>query len=129
MNIEDVDELQDLRFTTYLSDGSEIELVENGRAKKVDATNVSDYITKVVHNRLHESELQISALYEGNQRYFNENVEDGRILNFCPTLGLSAVLPVELFPLFTPSELERYLCGVRNVDIDLLQQCTEYTPL
>ncbi len=100
MNIEDVDELQDLRFTTYLSDGSEIELVENGRAKKVDATNVSDYITKVVHSRLHESELQISALYEGHYRYFNENVEDGRFLNFLPHFRSICSIAGGAFPSF-----------------------------
>jgi hypothetical protein len=34
MQIENVDEFEDLHFTTHLSDGSEIELVENGRDKK-----------------------------------------------------------------------------------------------
>ena len=41
-------------------------------------------------------------------------------------LGLSAVLPLELFPLFTDQELEELLCGRREVDVDLLEQCTEY---
>ena len=40
--------------------------------------------------------------------------------------GMSSVLPTELLPLFTPTEIERLVCGVRNVDVNLLKQCTEY---
>ena len=40
--------------------------------------------------------------------------------------GLAAVLPVELLPMFTANELERLVCGVREVDVELLKQCTEY---
>jgi hypothetical protein len=39
--------------------------------------------------------------------------------------GIAAVLPLELFPLFASDELERLMCGVREVDVDLLRQCTE----
>lgn len=39
--------------------------------------------------------------------------------------GLAAVLPQELLPLFTEEECERLVCGVREVDVDLLRQCTE----
>ena len=40
--------------------------------------------------------------------------------------GLSAVLPLELLPLFTPMELEQLVSGTSKVDIALLRQCTEY---
>ena len=37
---------EDLSFTTHLSDGSEIELVDDGRNLLVDETNVDEYISK-----------------------------------------------------------------------------------
>ena len=42
------------------------------------------------------------------------------------SFGLNAVLPMELFPIFTPLELERLFCGSREIDIELLRECTEY---
>ena len=42
------------------------------------------------------------------------------------SFGLNAVLPMELFPIFTPLELERMFCGSREIDIELLRECTEY---
>lgn len=39
--------------------------------------------------------------------------------------GLATVLPQELFAFFTEDEIERLICGVREVDVDLLRQCTE----
>ena len=36
------------------------------------------------------------------------------------------MLPQELLPLFTEEEVERLICGVREVDVDLLRQCTDY---
>lgn len=35
------------------------------------------------------------------------------------------MLPQELLPLFTEEECERLVCGVREVDVGLLRQCTE----
>jgi hypothetical protein len=40
--------------------------------------------------------------------------------------GLSAVLPMELLPMFTPNELEQLVSGTSMVDVALLRQCTEY---
>ena len=42
------------------------------------------------------------------------------------SFGLNAVLPMELFPIFTPLELGRMFCGSREIDIELLRECTEY---
>ena len=40
--------------------------------------------------------------------------------------GLACVVPVEMFPLFSPGELEDLVCGKSEVDIELLQQVAEY---
>ena len=40
--------------------------------------------------------------------------------------GLGAVLPAELFALFTPKELELLICGRPEIDIELLQSVTDY---
>jgi hypothetical protein len=40
--------------------------------------------------------------------------------------GLAAVLPVELLPLFTPTELETLFCGTPRIDVATLQRATIY---
>lgn len=42
------------------------------------------------------------------------------------TRGLNDVLPVELFPFFTPNELEALICGEPEIDVGLLQRATVY---
>eukprot|EP00613_Pedinella_sp_CCMP2098_P009865 CAMPEP_0171646722 /NCGR_PEP_ID=MMETSP0990-20121206/34963_1 /TAXON_ID=483369 /ORGANISM="non described non described, Strain CCMP2098" /LENGTH=501 /DNA_ID=CAMNT_0012223675 /DNA_START=121 /DNA_END=1628 /DNA_ORIENTATION=- len=40
--------------------------------------------------------------------------------------GLSAGLPCQLFPLFTPLEFEVLVCGAPDIDVELLKKVTEY---
>lgn len=40
--------------------------------------------------------------------------------------GLSYSLPVEIFPIFTPIELEELICGKVHVDVHVLKQTTIY---
>ena len=40
--------------------------------------------------------------------------------------GLAAVLPAELFAMFTAKELERVFCGQAEVDIEVLKKATVY---
>lgn len=96
--------LDQLNFTTYLSDGSLVPLIPNGDKVNVDFTNRLQYCDLVEKKRLSESQLQLSAFEE----------------------GLASVLPMELAQLFTPKELEELICGQREVDVELLKQCTEY---
>ncbi|GLE04956.1 hypothetical protein PINS_up013937 [Pythium insidiosum] len=98
------DVLEHLSFTTTLSDGSEVPLRLGGENEPVTLQNRSEYVELVERTRLTESAQQLAALRE----------------------GLAAVLPMELAPLFTPRELEVLICGRREVDVDLLRQCTEY---
>ena len=96
---------EDLSFTTHLSDGTLVVLpgAEHGAETRVTPSNWRKYMRLVELCRLKESSAMLSAFQD----------------------GLAAVLPLELFPLFTEAELERLICGVREVDVDLLRQCTE----
>ncbi|RLN71971.1 hypothetical protein BBJ28_00013714, partial [Nothophytophthora sp. Chile5] len=94
-----------LTLSTPLSDGTEMALVPQGEKMPVTLMNRELYVQLVEKTRLTESSQQLAALKD----------------------GLAAVLPMELAPLFTPRELEVLICGRREVDVDLLRQCTEYS--
>ncbi|DAZ95584.1 TPA: hypothetical protein N0F65_006070 [Lagenidium giganteum] len=98
------DMLEHLTFSTPLSDGTEVALCPNGESIPVTYESRTAYVQQVEKTRLTESSQQLAALKE----------------------GLAAVLPLDLTPLFTPRELEVLICGRREVDVDLLRQCTEY---
>lgn len=97
--------LEHLSFSTPLSDGTEAPLCPSGESVPVTLANRAEYVALVEKTRLTESAQQLAALRE----------------------GLASVLPMELAPLFTPRELEVLICGRREVDVDLLRQCTEYS--
>ncbi|KAE9358639.1 hypothetical protein PF008_g2602 [Phytophthora fragariae] len=94
-----------LTLSTTLSDGIEVPLVPQGEKMAVTLANRELYVQLVEKTRLTESSQQLAALKD----------------------GLASVLPMELAPLFTPRELEVLICGRREVDVDLLRQCTEYS--
>ncbi|CEG36584.1 hect e3 ubiquitin [Plasmopara halstedii] len=94
-----------LTMSTTLSDGVEVPLVPLGEKMPVTLANRELYVQLVEKTRLTESRQQLAALKD----------------------GLASVLPMELAPLFTPRELEVLICGRREVDVDLLHQCTEYS--
>jgi hypothetical protein len=53
---------------------------------------------------MHEIDLQVSAIRS----------------------GLATIVPHRMLPLFNGAELERLVCGIPEVDVDLLQEMTEY---
>ena len=57
--------LSDLRFVTYLSDGTEEILCPNGSEVSVTMENRHDYVRLVEQKRLIESRSQLRALSEG----------------------------------------------------------------
>uniref|UniRef100_M4BN19 HECT-type E3 ubiquitin transferase n=1 Tax=Hyaloperonospora arabidopsidis (strain Emoy2) TaxID=559515 RepID=M4BN19_HYAAE len=104
--VQEVEEvLGYLTLSTTLSDGVEVPLVPQGEKMPVTFANRELYVHLVEKTRLTESSQQLAALKH----------------------GLASVLPMELAPLFTPQELEVLICGRREVDVDLLHQCTEYS--
>ncbi|KAG1701156.1 hypothetical protein DVH05_011392 [Phytophthora capsici] len=94
-----------LTLSTTLSDGVEVPLTPQGEKMPVTLANRELYVQLVEKTRLTESSQQLAALKD----------------------GLASVLPMELAALFTPRELEVLICGRREVDVDLLHQCTEYS--
>lgn len=98
------DEWLDLSFSTYLPDGTKVELRPGGENLPITMGNWREFIALLERCRLQESAVMFKAFRD----------------------GLSAVLPVELLPLFTPAELEQLVSGTSKVDIGLLRQCTEY---
>lgn len=97
--------LEYLTMSTPLSDGTEVPLYPSSEKTQVTMANRDSYVRMVAKLRLTESSQQLAALKD----------------------GLASVLPMELAPLFTARELEVLICGRREVDVDLLQQCTEYS--
>jgi hypothetical protein len=91
-------------FSTYLPDGTKVELVPGGEDQQVCMGNWREFVLLLERCRLQESVVMFKAFRD----------------------GLSAVLPLELSSLFTPNELEQLVCGSSKVDIALLRQCTEY---
>lgn len=66
-----------------------------------------------------------------NRTRFLRLVERARLERSAPQLdaflqGLGQVVPIELFPLWSPGELELLVCGPTNIDINLLKSVTVY---
>jgi hypothetical protein len=94
----------DLFFSVTGSDGQSHDLIPGGADVPVTLDNCEEYLRLAAKYRLLECSKQLRLFWK----------------------GLHAVLPVELFPLFSAAELEALLCGNRAVDVDLLQSCAEY---
>ncbi|GAB9472899.1 unnamed protein product [Globisporangium polare] len=97
-------EAMDLMFTTFLSDGHVIELCEGGAAKTVTLDNLESYLRAVLRARMDESNDVMSIIKQ----------------------GINSILPVTALGLLTWRELEKRVCGVAEVDVELLKKNTEY---
>jgi len=98
------EEWSEFNFSTYFPDGTKVPLTPGGEHEPVNLGNWREFVTRLERCRLQESSVMFKAFRD----------------------GLSAVLPIELLPLFTPIELEQLVSGTSTVDIALLRQCTEY---
>eukprot|EP01041_Mallomonas_annulata_P001744 gene1744-3367_t len=95
----------EMNFTITLSDGGvRMQLCPNGDDIPVTVSNWRDFIHLADRFKLKES----ISMY----KVFRD--------------GLSAVLPMDLFPIFTAMELEHLISGTSKVNLKLLKQCTEY---
>lgn len=103
-DLEEQLEAMDLTFTTFLSDGHVIELCENGNTKVVSLDNLESYLQAVLRARADESNDVMNIIKQ----------------------GLNSILPVTALGLFTWRELEKRVCGVAEVDVELLKANTEY---
>ena len=98
------DEWNDLRFSTYLSDGSWVLLIPDGESVPVTIKNWRRYVHLVEMTRLTENFCLLKVLID----------------------GIACVLPREILPLFTANEVRLLFTGERKLDIEVLQANTEY---
>eukprot|EP00669_Euglena_mutabilis_P004855 TRINITY_DN16219_c0_g1_i1.p1 TRINITY_DN16219_c0_g1~~TRINITY_DN16219_c0_g1_i1.p1 ORF type:complete len:255 (+),score=33.55 TRINITY_DN16219_c0_g1_i1:242-1006(+) len=97
-------EYLEAHFTTTLSDGSEVDLVPNGRELRVSFQEREAYARLVMERRLHESDAQLEAL----------------------ALGLYSVVPKHALFLLTWRQLESIVCGRPDFDVDELRASVRY---
>ncbi len=98
------EEWKELNFTHSLPDGSRVPLITGGELVPLTLNNWRHYVELSEKYRLKESIAMFRAFRD----------------------GLACVLPVDLIPLFTASEIEQLFTGTKKVDVNLLQKCTEY---
>ena len=91
-------------FTTILSDGSRAELVPHGRKLPITSANRAQWAELCLKKRLNESSEQLDAI----------------------RAGLSDIVPLDLFSLYTPKEIEVLFCGSPDVDVKALRDNAQY---
>lgn len=91
-------------FSTELSDGTIVDLIPNGREIKVEFENKDKYVELMLNIRLSEIDKQIELIKQ----------------------GISKIVPGSLLKFFTSKELERLICGVKYVNVNLLKKNSEY---
>ncbi|GMF16116.1 unnamed protein product [Phytophthora lilii] len=92
-------------FTTLGADNRVIELKPGGTHLPVTFTSRCEYADLVEQARLHESDDQSLAIFR----------------------GLAKVVPAKLLACFSGAELELMVCGSPEINVDLLEKCTEYS--
>jgi len=91
-------------FTILTFDGRDVELKPNGAEVPVTLENRGEYVELALAYRLNEFKEQVAAMRK----------------------GLGTIIPVQLLPMFTWQQLERLVCGKREIDISLLKANTQY---
>ncbi|ETM45302.1 hypothetical protein L914_09596 [Phytophthora nicotianae] len=92
-------------FTTTLSDGTIVELKDGGQQLPVTKANAKEYIRLVKATRLQECKPQVDAMLR----------------------GLGKIVPVQLLQLCVWSELQQWVSGSLEIDINLLKRHTRYS--
>ncbi|KAF1334195.1 Hect-domain containing peotein, partial [Globisporangium splendens] len=86
-------------FTSTLSDGTLVELKPNGSSIPVTKENCKDYIRLVKATRLQECKPQVDAILR----------------------GIGKIVPVQLLQLCVWSELQQWICGSLDINVELLK--------
>lgn len=86
-------------FTSILSDGTIVELKPGGRNLPVTKENVKEYVRLVKATRLQECKPQVEAMLQ----------------------GIGKIVPVQLLQLCVWTELQQWICGSLNVNVELLK--------
>ncbi len=92
------------KFVANLSNGTEVELCENGNNKTLSLETKKEFIELLLKTRLNEGNVQIQSIRN----------------------GLEQVIPFGLLKLLSWNELEMLVCGKPILDIELLKENTQY---
>ena len=92
------------KFTTTLTNGTEVELCKNGNNKFLSLANKKEFKDLVLKARLNEGNMQVQSIRN----------------------GLEQVIPSGLLKLLSWNELEMLVCGKPILDIELLKDNTQY---
>lgn len=92
-------------MTVTLSDGSVVDLVPNGHEIMVTDANRAEYVTLAFEARMREHEQHVQAIRR----------------------GMSKVIPLELLNIMSWRDLQRDVCGVNTIDLNLLRRHTIYS--
>ncbi|CAM9878069.1 unnamed protein product [Chrysoparadoxa australica] len=102
--LELVAAIEGLTWSAQGSNGVTTDLVPGGSRRSVKSDELQSFAHALVEYRLQEGDKAMFAVRD----------------------GLASVVPAPILPLLTWRELELLVCGTAGVDIDLLQQNTEY---
>jgi len=91
-------------FTYRLSGGYTMELIPNGLQKKITSENCYEWVQAATKARLHEADRQIEAIMD----------------------GLGAIIPLDLFKIFTNVEIDHLICGSPRYEVENLRSITVY---
>ena len=92
-------------YSTYLSDKTEVELIPGGKNIRVKYENRIDFIKKLLKIRLSEADKQIESIKK----------------------GFSKIVPLVLLSCLNAKDLETKVCGVKEIDFELLRKNTKYS--
>jgi hypothetical protein len=94
-------------FTTQLSDGKVVPLIDNGENTFVTFERCTEYAEALARARLSESNQQVEWILK----------------------GLLSVVPESIITLLTPEELELRICGKADYTVQSLKESTTYEGL
>jgi len=93
-------------FTTYLPDGTQVELLPGGSNIELTYQNRIEYCDLVTKIQMSAYDKQIKAIRE----------------------GISYIVPINIIDgLFTASQFETLICGKQQMNVELLRSQTEYS--
>jgi len=92
-------------FTTYLTDGTKVELKPGGKNIELTFHNRHEYCDLVIETQMHAYDKQIKAIREGMAYIIPLNILEGS---------------------FTWQQLEQLVCGKPEMNVDLLKSQTEF---
>ncbi|KAF1773863.1 Mib-herc2 [Phytophthora cactorum] len=100
-----LEELASAQVTTLTSDGTVVELKTGGQQLSVTKANAKEYIRLVKATRLQECKPQVDAMLR----------------------GLGKIVPVQLLQLCVWFELQQWVSGSLEIDVNLLKRHTRYS--